>query len=432
MTSTALSGLPEAMACLRWRVADVPGKPEISVDLLSNGATRPARLCGLSRNRRNRRCPGRPNRFNLTSNATGWLICTRFAQKLHPQHRSALAKRRVDFATCCLRTSKGDSQQKSNTIGSQFLLGVYPLLKSFRGGKTGLGCMKISKVIIFINRTRLHARQTAKALKAALDRERIRQEWIDTLPPQKNLYRKMADLSDRQADLVVAVGGDGTLLQAAHRFRGSGVPILGINIGYLGFITSIRGQRVQEDMHRIVNADYVVSERTTLDLEIRGGKRPITGWALNDTLITRGGNPHLIGISARIGERRLTNYRCDGLIIATPTGSTAYSLAAGGPIISPECDVLSVTPICPQALTNRSVVVSSREPIEMKLDETSGPAELQVDGMSLAKLNPASVIRVKTSDRPVPIAFLPEMNFYDILAEKLKWRGDGLPKRELL
>lgn len=288
--------------------------------------------------------------------------------------------------------------------------------------------MKINKVIIVINHAKSHARQTASALKSFLDREKVRQEWIETLPPQKNLYRKMADLRNRRADLVIAVGGDGTLLQVAHRFRGSGVPILGINIGYLGFITSIRGDRVRQEMKRVLNADFIISQRTALDLEICNGKKRTAGWALNDALITRGGNPHLIGIDACIGQRRLTSYRCDGLIVATPTGSTAYSLAAGGPIISPECNVLTVTPICPQALTNRSVVVNSTEPIEMQLHPNSGPAEVQVDGMKLTKLTPASTITVKTSTDSVPIAFLPEINYYDVLAEKLKWRGDGLSK----
>jgi NAD+ kinase len=238
----------------------------------------------------------------------------------------------------------------------------------------------------------------------------------------------MADLGDRKVDLVIAVGGDGTLLQAAHRFRRSGVPILGINIGYLGFMTSIHGDRIRREMKRVLNAEFIVSHRTALDLEIRNGKKRITGWALNDALITRGGNPRLIGIEARIGQRRLTRYRCDGLIIATPTGSTAYSLAAGGPIISPECNVLVVTPICPQSLTNRSVVVNSTEPIELQLNATSGPAEVQVDGMKLATLTPASSIAVKTSADTAPIAFLPEINYYDVLAEKLKWRGEGLSK----
>lgn len=288
--------------------------------------------------------------------------------------------------------------------------------------------MKITKVIIVINQTKPHARQTDAALKAVLDQKRVRQKWIETLPPQRNLYRKLADLRDLKADLVIACGGDGTLLQAAHRFRGSGIPILGINIGYLGFITSVRGDRVRQEMQRILNAEFVISQRTALALEIEGKKRKATGWALNDVLIGRGDNPHLISVSARVGERRLTNYRCDGLIVATPTGSTAYSLAAGGPIISPECSVLTITPICPQALTNRSVVVNSTEKVEMKLDSSSGPCIVQVDGMTIAKATPESIIRVETSPDSVPIAFLPEINYYDILGEKLKWRGDGLSK----
>ena len=136
--------------------------------------------------------------------------------------------------------------------------------------------MKINKVIIVINHAKSHARQTASALRSFLDREKVRQEWIETLPPQKNLYRKMADLRNRRADLVIAVGGDGTLLQVAHRFRGSGVPILGINIGYLGFITSIRGDRVRQEMKRVLNADFIISQRTALDLEICNGKKLLT------------------------------------------------------------------------------------------------------------------------------------------------------------
>lgn len=286
--------------------------------------------------------------------------------------------------------------------------------------------MKISKVVILINQTKGHAKQTASALKTVLDKERVAQQWIETLPPQRNLYRRLADLCNLKPDLVIACGGDGTLLQAAHHFRGSGVPILGINIGYLGFITSIPGNRVRQEMRRVLDAEFVISERTALALEIHGKKKTVAGWALNDALIVRGDNPHLISISARVGERPLTKYRCDGLIVATPTGSTAYSLAAGGPIISPECNVLTITPICPQSLTNRSVVVNSTEKVEMRLESTSGPGIVQVDGMTIARATPENVIRVETSPEPVPIAFLPEVNYYDVLSEKLKWRGDEI------
>src|SRR5262249_28796889 len=152
-----------------------------------------------------------------------------------------------------------------------------------------------------------------------------------------------------------------------------------------------------------------------LALEIYGKRKSVAGWALNEVLVVRGDNPHLISISARVGDRRLTNYRCDGLIVATATGSTAYSLAAGGPIISPECNVLTITPICPQSLTNRSVVVNSTEKVEMKLDASSGPGIVQVDGMTIAPATPETVIRIQTSADSVPIAFLPEINYYDIL-----------------
>src|SRR5207247_728329 len=135
------------------------------------------------------------------------------------------------------------------------------------------------------------------------------------------------------------------------------------------------------------------------------GNKRTTGWALNDGLIIRGDNPHLISLQAKVGNRPLTHYRCDGSIVATPTGSTAYSLAAGGPIISPECNVLTITPICPQALTNRSVVVNSTDPIEMRLEKTSGPGVVQVDGMTVAKATPESTVLVETSHDQVPIAF---------------------------
>jgi NAD+ kinase len=286
--------------------------------------------------------------------------------------------------------------------------------------------MRVSKAIIVINRAKSHARKTAETLKQALDEHGVTQQWIEALPPRRDLFKRLNDLRKASADLIIACGGDGTLLQTAHRSRGSGVPILGVNIGYLGFITSVHSDQVKSAMKRILDADYLVSPRMALDLVIEHGRKSISGWALNDAVIVRGANPRLINLSARIGERPLTNYRCDGLIVATPTGSTAYSLAAGGPIVSPECRVLTITPICPHALTNRSVVVNSTEEIELRMDAGSGAGVLQVDGMNLSRVTPQTVVRVQTSKEPVPIAFLPEINYYEILGEKLGWSGDGV------
>lgn len=288
--------------------------------------------------------------------------------------------------------------------------------------------MRVSRVVIVINQIKSHAKRTAAALKTLLDAHGVKQEWRDALPPRSGLYRQLSDLRSTDADLIIACGGDGTLLQTAHRARGSNVPILGINIGYLGFITSVPGQKVRSAMRRILNADFVISRRTTLDVEVEIHGKTASGWALNDVVIGRGPNPHLIALDARIGPRRLTKYRCDGLIVATPTGSTAYSLAAGGPIVSPECNVLTVTPICPHALTNRPLVISPTETVEFRLARGSGDGIVQVDGMDIAKVEAASVVRVKTSADAVPVAFLPEINYYDILGEKLGWTGDGLKR----
>lgn len=286
--------------------------------------------------------------------------------------------------------------------------------------------MRVSRVVIVINQIKPHARRTAEALKTLLNRHGVKQDWRDALPPSEKLFSKLKDLRETDADLIIACGGDGTLLQTAHRARGSGVPILGINIGYLGFITSVPGGKVKSAMRRILEADYVTSRRMALDVEVEHDGILTRGWALNDVVIARGANPHLIALNATIGSRRLTRYRCDGLIVATPTGSTAYSLAAGGPIVSPECNVLTVTPICPHALTNRPLVINCTETIELRVARGSGMAMVQADGMDISGEVANGVIRVQTSADSVPIAFLPEINYYDILAEKLDWTGDGL------
>lgn len=286
--------------------------------------------------------------------------------------------------------------------------------------------MRVNRVVIVINEIKAHARRTADALKTLLDRHGVKQDWRDAMPPSPQLFSKLKDLRSTDADLIIACGGDGTLLQTAHRARGSGVPILGINIGYLGFITSVPGQKVKSAMRRILEADFVISRRSALDIEAETEGELSVGWALNDVVIARGANPHLIALNARVGSRPLTRYRCDGLVVATPTGSTAYSLSAGGPIVSPECNVLTITPICPHALTNRPVVINASEQVELRLDRSSGGGTVQVDGMDICHVATDSVVRIKASADSVPIAFLPEVNYYDILGEKLGWTGDGV------
>lgn len=183
---------------------------------------------------------------------------------------------------------------------------------------------------------------------------------------------------------------------------------------------------MDREIRRVLKAEYNVQQRMALDITVMSGKRKKLGWALNDVLVARGDNPHLISVSGRIDGKPLTQYRCDGLIAATPTGSTAYSLAAGGPIISPECHSMVITPICPQALTNRSVVINEDRVLEMCLDDGSGEGVVQVDGMNLCKVKAGQSIEVRASKDSVPLAFLPDVDFFDTLTEKLQWHGKGV------
>src|SRR3954470_5462175 len=145
--------------------------------------------------------------------------------------------------------------------------------------------MRVRRVVIVINQGKAHARRTAEALRTLLNRHGIAQDWHNALPPANGKLKRLHDLKDTGADLIIACGGDGTLLQTAHRSRGSGVPILGINIGYLGFITSVPGHKVKSTMRRILEADFVISRRTALDVEVKTGSAVAKGWALNDVVI---------------------------------------------------------------------------------------------------------------------------------------------------
>lgn len=299
--------------------------------------------------------------------------------------------------------------------------------------------MSIKKVVVIINRTKTHATKTEATLREILKKSGIEQEWVESLPPSSNLHKQMENrknktscLIDRDVDLVIAIGGDGTVLQAAHRIGRRPIPILGINIGFLGFITSLEEKDFAKKIKTILQGEFNRSVRTTLDVCVRKASGKFTHyWALNDVLITRGGNPHLIGIKTQAGiekMRPLNTYRCDGLIFSTPTGSTAYSLSAGGPIVSPDCDVTVITPICPHSLTNRSVVISSKERLQLNLEENSGTADVLADGMKIQTVHPSDEISIKTSEHTIHLAFLHKLNYYETLSNKLNWHGDGVSR----
>jgi NAD+ kinase len=174
----------------------------------------------------------------------------------------------------------------------------------------------------------------------------------------------------------------------------------------------------------IANRKFQLSERTLLQVEVfRDGKRATRRIALNDAVVSRGELSRLIRLAVRIGDDPVTEYNADGLIVATPTGSTAYSLSAGGPILAPDSGVFVVNPICPHVLTNRAVITNDATPIEIVPADQRSSVFLTLDGQVVHELEPGDLLRITKANKTLPLAMLPGMSFYEVLRQKLKWSG---------
>ncbi len=239
-------------------------------------------------------------------------------------------------------------------------------------------------------------------------------------------HLQSCDLADN-CDLLVVLGGDGTILQALHDLGECPRPIFGINLGTLGFLTSVGAAAYLHAVETIVSDRFRLSERTLLRVEIvRNGEVVFARSALNDAVISRGELSRLIRLDVRIDGASLTEYNADGLIVATPTGSTAYSLSAGGPVLAPGSGVFVITPICPHVLTNRSVIVSDNSKIEITPAPGQGGVFLTLDGRQAQPIEPEDAICITKAHHRLALAMLPEMTFFEVLRQKLKWSGTAV------
>lgn len=223
-------------------------------------------------------------------------------------------------------------------------------------------------------------------------------------------------------DLILVFGGDGTFLGVARLACKHGTPILGINLGSLGFLTEITIDEIYEMMERIIAGDYEIENRQMLSTEIRrkGGK--VGRYELlNDVVINKGAVARIIDLAVYIEGSHVTTYRADGIILSTPTGSTAYSLSAGGPIVSPRIPVTIITPICPHTLTNRPLIVSNDMKVEIKITTEEPDTYLTLDGQIGIRLQMGDVVEVQRSDSYVKLIKSPFRDFFTILKTKLMW-----------
>ncbi|MGH7824889.1 MAG: NAD(+)/NADH kinase [Candidatus Binatia bacterium] len=226
----------------------------------------------------------------------------------------------------------------------------------------------------------------------------------------------------RQADLIVSLGGDGTLLNIAPLVERPDVPILGVNLGGLGFITEVAVGELESVLARTLEGDYDVEKRMTLEIRVQNGKgKPHKFRVLNDAVITKGARSRIIDLETLVGDDYLCTYRADGLIISTPTGSTAYSLAAGGPILEPTLGAVILCPICPHTLTNRPIVVRSDATVQVTLRSFGDTVFLSPDGQQGVRLNNGDKVEARDYGMPVSLIRLPSRSYYDVLRTKLKW-----------
>jgi len=233
---------------------------------------------------------------------------------------------------------------------------------------------------------------------------------------------RVASLLGAGLDLIVVLGGDGTLLSVARTAQAEGIPLLGVNLGSLGFLTETALDRLDPVLDAVFAGACSLEERSMLEAAVRRGaaeRGPFV--VLNDAVITKAALARMIEIEAAVDGAYLTTYRADGLIVATPTGSTAYSLSAGGPIVYPDMEAIVVTPICPHTLTNRSLVVPGRVTVELAVRPEEHDIHLTLDGQVGVALDPADRVLIRTARARTRIVHVPGHEWFGVLRRKLKW-----------
>lgn len=234
-----------------------------------------------------------------------------------------------------------------------------------------------------------------------------------------------ADLFSDHVDLAAVIGGDGTMLHAVSRLGDFEKPVAGINIGTLGFLTSCTDDELDEFAQSVAAGRFTTSVRTLLAATVHRRGRPAEAFtALNEITLARGDTGRLVSLRAKVDGELLNDYRADGLIVATPTGSTAYSLSAGGPLIAPGAAVFLITPICPHSLSQRALVLPDSSVVELSSQSLGNePMLFTVDGRDSVRIEPGDHIEVRKSDRSFHLLRLEERSFYEALRQKLGWQG---------
>ena len=292
------------------------------------------------------------------------------------------------------------------------------------GGKAaGNGEAAIREVGIVARKDSRQALRTAAELVEWLERRRLAVAVDEATLRARDLEGVSAYEPGRGYDLVVALGGDGTLLGVARSVP-PGVPILGVNLGRLGFLTELTRKNLYPSLVKVLAGDYKIDERALYDVELRRATGAAASFrAFNDAVIAKSALSRIIELELKVDGHLVARFRSDGLIVSTPNGSTAYNLSAGGPIVYPALPVAVLTPICPHTLSLRPIVVPDSRPIEVTLQTESEEVYLTVDGQEGQSLGYRDTVVVRRSPSPVHLIRMPGRTFYASLRNKLNWGG---------
>ncbi|HKL13569.1 MAG TPA: NAD(+)/NADH kinase [Halanaerobiales bacterium] len=236
-----------------------------------------------------------------------------------------------------------------------------------------------------------------------------------------NHKRASFDTLRKEADLIIVFGGDGTFLHTSLNFIGTGIPLMGINLGRIGFLTEIETNELDEALDHISANNFRIENRNTLEVCIkREGKNIQKKYAVNDVVINRAADGEMLKVDMHINKEFVNSYRGDGIIVSTPTGSTAYSFSAGGPIINPQVKALLITPLCPHAVHVKPMVISDEEIIEIDVEGQKDKVFLTTDGRDSVKLKLDDIVRIKSSKQEISLIKFPDRTFYTILRNKMR------------
>lgn len=286
--------------------------------------------------------------------------------------------------------------------------------------------MKLDSVGLIVNYKKEKTRETAcriinwlnsKKLKVCIEGNKGKEIGMEELNCPTEIFLK-------NVDLIISLGGDGTLLRAARLAAAKDIPVFGVNLGGLGFLTQVGIDSLEKSLEKLYKGRYFLDERMMLNCTVKRREEEIKKFtALNDVVIGKGAFARIICLATYVNNDYVITYSADGLVVSTSTGSTAYSLSAGGPIVNPNINSIILTPICPHTLSARPLIVGENDQVKVKLESNEEKVMVTIDGQEGFVLKPKDEVIIKKSNHKARLITFKEKSFYAILREKLGWSG---------